>query len=102
MNDLERIKGVEKEVAKKIERAKRAADASIIEMKTKEKQMIQKEVEKAKVKIEKKIKETEIKAKRDAQKIITDGKKQVVKIQNLASERWDNAIELIMNELIGD
>ena len=102
MNDLERIKGVEKEVAEKIERAKRDADASIIEMKTKEKQMIQKRVDKAKAEIEKKIKETKIKAKRDAQKIITDGKKQIVKIRDLASKRWDNAVELIMEELRGD
>lgn len=102
MNDLERIKGVEKEVAEKVERAKRAADASISEIKAKEKQLIQKQVDKVKAEIEKKIKETEIKAKKDAQKIIMDGKKQLVKIQNLASERWDSAVELIMEESRGD
>ena len=101
MNDLELIKQVEEEVAGKIKKARQDADASISEMKAREGQMIQDEVGKAKAGVGNKVKETKMKAEKDAEKIITDGEKQVIEIRNLALERQDNAVELIMNELMG-
>ena len=101
MNDLGLIKQVEDEVAKEIEKAKQDADAGISEIKAREDQMIQKEAEKAKAEVGNKVKETKMKAEKDAEKIITDGEKQVIEIRNLALERQDNAVELIMNELMG-
>jgi len=101
MNELERIKEIEREVAGEIERARRAADARINEIKSREKQIIQREVEKAKAEMEKKAKEAEIKAREDAEKIIADGKKQVMRIRKLASRRDTKAIELVVKELKG-
>ncbi|MEA3254882.1 MAG: hypothetical protein U9Q22_03490 [Candidatus Altiarchaeota archaeon] len=101
MNDLELIKQVEEEVAGKIKKARQDANASINEMNAREGQMIQDEVGKAKAEIKAKLKETKMKAEKNAKKIVTDGGKQVIELQNLVSERQDNAVELIMNELRG-
>jgi|GEM_PF-1635028 len=102
MNELEGIKEIEEEVAGEIKRARQAADARINEIKAKETQMIQKEVGKAKAEMEKKIKEAEIKARENTEKILADGKKQITKIQSLASKREAKVIELIVKELKGD
>lgn len=102
MNDLKRIKEIEEEVAEKIKKAWQNADTSISEIKAKERKMIQEEIERAGVEVEKDIKDAEIRAKKDAERIIMDGKKRILEIQNAASKRFDNAVELIMKEFGGD
>lgn len=102
MNELEKIKGVEKEVTEKIEKKRQAADASINKIRVKEKEMIRAEVDGVKAKIKKKIEDAEIKAKGEADKIIADGKKRVDDIQKTTSEREEKAIDIIVKGLIGD
>ncbi len=101
MNELERIKEVERDVAQQVENARKEADASISKTAAEEEQIIQKEVEKARGEIERKSREREVDARREADKIISDVKKHVTRIRNMASKKEDDAIKVILKEFTG-
>ncbi len=101
MNELNHIKKIEKEITDGINSAEIEADEKIDEVKAKREEVIQKRVKKAKEEVDMLLMESRGDAEDEAESILKNAEKDAKKIQEIGSKRMDDAVDLVLNEIVG-